>query len=572
MESEGPVQVLSCKPTLLKDVAKGQDSSYRQDGQAVSITLPQTSLADSEESNSSQTHEPSITTLPTEVTIKDNLTDHREVIIHYLDPSYLFKLLFELELDEVCTGTGLTRKKQAEILLDKVIKERAYLKFLTELSKCMEHMGHRYIVSLLRGEEFAIEEKTQSEMLLKCIGKESSLVTQLLNVDELIPHLYSHELVTSEELERIENSTNTSQERARILLTILKTKGPTAHFTFVHKCLAVEDRHLGHRELYQLLTVPRETRKRRASSSCTIVSKRYPCLLDPPEGITTDTYIQMITKIRADTLKGGKMLEATEAVIRKEVDALENPLEMKIALLLESCNLCMLNKQPDEVLVRVARAREMCMNLYSKESNAQVLEGRCEWVLARLYMYTEDFEKAKTHIDTAFTTIANCAKGEEKILISFVNGSIILDSKTNSRKDLQHAINSFKFAVSLASEEDYGMKMVQYCKIRLAQAYTGSSLDDLLENRDEVSQDNINEAKRVLRDIEHEEMHPRVKWRYLITCADVYRLDRQDKRALELAEKGFEFARKNNLMHETSKENLAKFEEYKRKLLKIPCT
>ena len=60
-------------------------------------------------------------------------------------------------------------------------------------------------------------------------------------------------------------------------------------------------------------------------------------------------------------------------------------------------------------------------------------------------------------------------------------------------------------------------------------------------------------------------MHPRVSWRYLIACADVHRLDRQDKQALEFAEKRFEFARKNKLVHETSKANLAKFEEYKPK-------
>ena len=569
---EGPILVLSSKAIQFKDVAKGKDSSYRQDDdQAVSVTLPQISRAVSEfkESESPWT-QPSITELPTEDTIRDNLTDHREAILHYLDPSHLFKLLSELELDEISTSTQLTRHKQADILLDKVIEEEEYLKFLVELDVSTEHMGHKYIVSLLRGEEFAREEEIeQSEILKKCIGKESSLVIRQLNVHELIPHLYSHELITSEERERLENLTNTSQERARMLLTILKTKGPTAHFTFVHKCLAVEDRHLGHRELYQLLTVPRETRKRRASSSCTIVSKRYPCLLDPPEGITTDTYIQKITKIREDTLKGGKMWEAAEAIVKREVDAPGNPLEMKIAILLESCNMCMLNRQPDEVVARVDRAREMCMSLYSQEGNAQVLEGRCEWVLARLYKFKGDFGKAKTHIDMAFTTIANCAKGEEKILISFVNGSIILDSKTSSRKDLRHAINSFKFAISLASEEDYGMKMLQYCKIRLAQAYVGSSMDDPLENADNISQDNINEAKRVLRDMEHEKMHPRTRWTYMITCADVYRLDGQLDQALAFAEKGFEFARKNNLVHETSEAVLALYKEYKRKLLKV---
>ena len=531
---------------------------FKKEHKNVLVSLSHTTLGHREEPD--RPWSPSIIS---EDTIRENLKKHKEAILRCLVPSQLYKLLSELHLDEVSTTTRLKRSKQAEILLDEVVKASAFFQFLEGLEEDTEHMGHKYIVSLLRGEKFATEEEIQlSETFRQQMKKELNSVLQSLNVKELIPHLQTNQLITNEEQERLTNPYNTSEEQTRILFSILKTKGPTAFYLLVEECLAKEESHLRHKDLYQLLTAVMETRKRGADDS-SMVSKRYPCLLDPPEGITTETYMEMIAQIRQDHMKGGQRWEAAENTINGEIGIPDNPLEMKIALLLESCNLYVLNRQPDEVLARVDRAREMCMSLYRQEGNAQVLEGRCEWVLARLYKFKGDFERAKTHIDTAYSLTANCAIGEEKILINFVNGSILLDSK-KSRQDLRHAIASFESAITLASEEDYGMNMGQYCKIRLAQAYVGSSLNDPAKSREGLSQHNIDNAKRVLRDLEHTDMRHRTRWSYLLTCSDVYRLDGQMDQANAYADRAFDWAQEHELGHEVK----SKFVEYRQKYLK----
>ena len=488
--------------------------------------------------------QPSITLLPTEDSIRENITRHKEAILHCLLPEQLQNLLCEIELSEICTTPCMTRQKQAELLLNR-LQHHTYLTILRSLENDKEHMGHKYIVSLLKGEEFAREEEIEDSKHLK---EKLCHSLQLLNVEELIPHLYSSELITGNEKERLTSPLTTTEDKARTLFSLLKTKGPTAFRIFVKKCLAIEGKHLGHKELYQQLTAPKETRKRRASS-CTTVSKRSPHLLDTPEGITTANYIEKIRRIRQYHLNG--RWKAAENTINGEIQAPENPLEIKIAVLLESCNSHVLNRKPDEVLAIVDQARTECTRLYTQEGNAQVLEGRCEWVLARMYQFEGDLEQAQTHIDTAFALTANCYMGEEMILINFVNGSIILDGKTKSRQKLNQAVHSFKSAITLASEEDYGMKMAQYCKINLALAYIGSSIFKPAKSRGGVSQDNIDEARKVVNDMEQEEMHIRTRWPYLLACSDVYRLDGQMDQAKAFIDQASKLAHENKLLYET---------------------
>ena len=231
---------------------------------------------------------------------------------------------------------------------------------------------------------------------------------------------------------------------------------------------------------------------------------------------------------------------------------------MKIALFLEGCNFYVLKKQPDKVIARIDTARQMCKRLYGQDRNAQVLEGKCEWTLARMYKFIGEYEKAKMHIDTAFALTANCEKGEQSIMIYYVNGSIILVDKEKSQQDLKRAINSFKSAIAIASEEDYGTKIAQYCKINLARAYVGSSLTNTETSGAGVSKDNIEEAKIVLKNMEHEEMHHRTRWTYLLACSDVYRLDGQMQQANAYADQALTLAQTKQLQYEV-KSKLAEY-------------
>ena len=503
--------------------------------------------------------QPSAVSLPTdqlEATIKENVTKYRKEILDSLNPSQLFQLIEDFELDEECTGQSMTRRQKAELLLTQVEKRNAYLTLFETLEQETEHMGHKYIMSLLRGQEFAGKEKTlESKMLLNKMRKDIGLVIREIDLKAIELHLVEEKLVTANELESLQNPHTTTQDKVKLLLTMLKTKGPAAHFIFVHKCLAVDQ---VHDDLYSMLTSPGGSRKRKLNcdTSSTKVTKRYPCFLEPPKGITTQSYLEIIAKIRKDHHIGGEMWKVAEDTIMKEISTPDNPLEMKIAFLLESCNPFMFNKQFETVFARVEQAREMCTKLYSRDGNAQVLEGRCEWVLSRLHKLKGEPDKAITHTNTAFSLIANCEPGEEMILTSFNHGCLLLNNKARTLGDLKKAINSFKFTISCASQEDYGTRIVQYCKLRLAQAYvaapsrfhSGIQSDDQEEMSPvEVTRENIEEAKQILRDLEQQDMHHRTRWSYYITCSDVYRVDGQTEQATTFADKAEEVAQEHKI-------------------------
>ena len=491
---------------------------------------------------------------PTEDIIKENFAKHRKEILSSLNPSQLFQIVEEFELDEEFIEQNMTRRQKAELLLSKVENRNAYLALLKNLEQDVEHMGHKYIVSLLRGQKFAKEEEMQeSKMLLSEMRKDVGLVIQAINLEALEPHLMEEKLVTSDELETLQKPQTTKQDKAKLLFNLLKTKGPTAHFIFVHRCLAVEE---VHGDLYSLLTASGSSRKRKleGNTSSTKVTKRYPSFLEPPKGITTQSYLQIIGKIRKDHHIGGELWKVAEDAIMEHVNSPNNPLETKIALLLESCNPYIFNRQFEEVFTRVEQAREMCTELYSCDSNAQVLEGRCEWVLSRLYKLKGETDEAIMHTNTAFSLIANCEPGEEMILTSFNHGCLLLNKKERTLGDIKKAITSFKFAISCASQEDFGTRIVQYCKLRLAQAYAGapskftsSSVDQEEMSRVEVPRKNVEEAKRILRELEDEDMHHRTRWSYYVTCSDVFRIDGQTEQAATFADKALEVTQEHKI-------------------------
>ena len=221
---------------------------------------------------------------------------------------------------------------------------------------------------------------------------------KLLNVDALGPFLVEAELVTSNELEFLRQARHTMQDKAKSLLTMLKTKGPTAHFIVVYTCLGQERSHVAHRELYKLLL---EDWQSGTLSRAVQVTKRYPCSLELPKGIRTEKYFQQIRTMRKCHQIGGEKWRETEDMYNKVVTSPDSTLEVKIALTLESCTMYVIDNQPDVVISRVERARVMCAELHDKGRNMQALEGRCEWVLARLYRYLKDNDKAREHLDKA---------------------------------------------------------------------------------------------------------------------------------------------------------------------------
>ena len=520
----------------------------------------ETSLADVGACNGTWTL-PRITSLPTEDCIRDNLKEHKQSLIESLNPSRLVQLLEDLELDDVFLEIRMTRKQEAERLLTKVIEKSAYSALLRSLEEDTEHMGHRYIASLLRGEQFETQEEITSEstVLMKRISEDMVMFTQGLNVDSLEPYLVSSGLLTTEEQSLLDSEVS-ALKKSKMLLHWLKTKGPTAHYIFVHKCLINEKDHCSHSELYSQLTNLTEGTKRKSDDDTktaqpTKVTKCYPPYLEPPQGITTTSYFQEMWAIRQFYQSGRKYWGKAEDVYREVMISTESPLEMKIAFLLESTYSFILDKQSTEVFARVDKAREMCNELYRYSRNAQAMEGRCEWILAKHYRYTGEHDKALSHLKEAFFLIGNYEPGEEKALANYCHGCTLVDMGTKTPKEKATAINALTTAVGCADQAERGVKIeciLKHGKIRLAQAYLGSSPKRPVGNNEEVPGDCVEDAKRILGDIHEQELdsHPRTKCMFLYTWSDVYKACGQFDEAGRSAELALDIAEKCSLKDE----------------------
>jgi len=469
------------------------------------------------------------------------LRHHQKVIVESINPSQLFSLYEQLGLDEVLMDRNTLRSQKAQQLINKVHEKNAYSAFLSCLEEDEEHMGHKYIVSLLRGTEYASDEEIRdSKSLQELFRKHMNLVVREIRVDTIEPHLMQTGLVTLEELEELTSPHITNQDKSRRLLTLLKTKGPTAHGILVHSCLAGVEIYS---ELCKLLTSKSQPNK------TTKVTKRYPNFLKIPKGISTELYRVTMRKVRRDFLKGRHKWPQAEDACIDIYTSTKHPLEMRIAFLIESCHAHMYKRESAKLLAKVEQAREMCNRLYGYECNAQVLEARCEWILARLYRYNKQFDKALAHVNTALCLLANYEQGEDRALANCCHGTLLMETTKSSREQRQ-AINALTISIECSNTQDYGEASI-FTYIILAQAYIGSMALSPAENR-RVPSEYIVEAKKILQafDQSYFSMDHRAHCAYLVTLSDVYRLNGELEQARKCADTALKITQAHRLDRE----------------------
>lgn len=479
--------------------------------------------------------------------LKDKIHKHKPAILDCLNPSDLFGLLEELGLDDVWEDKNKSRKELAEIVLKEVEKKQAYCDFLYSIEEDRDNMGHHYIACLLRGEQFAREEDMEESSRLHRRMKDVRNIVKMINVDALEPYLVREGLVTEDEQDRLKRPANTMQDKAKELLVLLKRKGPTAHSILVHKCLALEGTHLSHKEIHDSLLAG-GPRKRKGSTSTysqkTKVPKSQPLLLELPKGITNELYFKEIREMRRCHLIGKEKWQEAEDIYERCMACPDNPVEMKIALLLESCTMYITDNQPEVVQERVKQARLKCLEL--EFSNSQILEGRCEWVLAKLYRYVRDYTKADQHIRNAFHYHRNCEQGEDRALTNYCHACILLSVESSSSRDVETAISDLNIAIKSASEKKYGLD-TSHCKIRFAQANVGSSSHQPPGTSKVHS---VTDAQRALEEITEKDLQPRTRCMYHYTWSDVYRTTGQMDNAKQSAELALSIAKQHDFKTE----------------------
>ena len=270
----------------------------------------------------------------------------------------------------------------------------------------------------------------------------------------------------------------TRQNKVSFVLSLLETKGPTAHLLFV-KCLEQNSENPSHKDLLHLFDITTEVHmlKRKATvqlqAARTVVSKFIPRQAKAHGIIVSLTYLEAVEKIHGLQYKG----KCEAAIIEVEAYKSAGEVELYVALMCRNWYAYVnCHKSPKEIDNMVEDAMK---SLQAVESdNRAILESRCKWMLSKYYWYMNDKKKAQHHIDESMLIQAayQVAPGEDTLLTHYGKACTLLDTLAEqwsstvagwARKLIQNA-NDF------AVESDYGLYLSHHC-IRLAQISLRSS-------------------------------------------------------------------------------------------------
>ena len=492
----------------------------------------------------------------------EELNAFRRKIIQFLSPKQLFTCLCEHDLAEFSDGDfilneSISRNERNERILALVEAQgpQGYTQFLECLAEETEHLGHAHILHLLRGEHFEKQEEIEiSHRIQKQAKKNMTRIVKTVNFEVLAPHLHEHSLLTEGEHLAI------STQGVSHLLRVLATKGPTAYYKFAC-CLAEESEHCAHQEVFQMITDEVDSKffskQRKRLAECEkgyqckricAVTTRHPDRLRAQGTLHSENYFDCIRKIRKFHLTG-KWKQA-DTIVKECIQ--KNDRELHIAILLEDCTGYITRRDRDTVLLKVGRAMQLCDELPSNTDNGHFLVGRCKWVLAKLYRYTKELDKALECIQEATEHQSDIAAGEEDAaLTTYCHAMILLEHLNNpkysggSLGDRKNVQDLFERAIAYASNPDYGLD-ISHPRIRLAQLYLGSSPSQPGRNHDPSS---TSKASDSLKAVNADSLAPRTKCIFYYTMSDLAYSNSKDE-AKEFAQRSLDIAIQNGFKTE----------------------
>lgn len=428
-------------------------------------------------------------------------------------------------------------------------------RFVQALEKEQEHLGHRYILDLIRGSKHADEEEIAlSSRLRKRIGESritGKLLTNMNLKASLAWRMYSEKLMTEDELV-ILRSCLTNRERNKMILKLLNSKGPLAYIKFL-QCLkedSSDSSQVVHQELFSLICddesveikVTTVCRKRKArESEETSVTKRDPIRLEIEGELVTEHYLNIIKDVRHFHNEG-----QWDEVDKIVADSEEMSADFHVAVLLESCTGFITCKRSDKVEQTVRKARELCSKITNNCNT--FLRGRCEWTLAKLYRYTKENDKALEHIIMARHIQYNIRAGEDTALCNYCYACILMESLANrfDSYEYKEAKTSLELAIDHANSGEFGLD-VAHPRIRLAQLYLGSSPQRPGTKSDK---DSLKKARSSLDAVDLDSIAVRTQCIYYYTESDLYRNSGETEKATRSAQKALDIAKKNDFKTE----------------------
>ena len=426
------------------------------------------------------------------------------------------------------------------ILLSQKLESKSYFKLLEYLQREEWHLGHAYIRDLLEGKQHASEEDiAYSKAVKDAVLKRQKLFSEGMNFTALIPYMLECKLLTISDVKQLDN---TSESKLPNLLSIIDTKGPLGYSLFA-KCLQNEDSHVTHSQLYHLIHANID--------SSLLPEKHWKKLMNEEstmKGVTTLTrgvpnmhgilkgekYEQMINTFQTCQYSGdwAEMEAEASKYLGEGI-----PYELQIVALLEKAvGLVFHDQEQEESFSLISEAKEKCELVQG--DNSTFLEGRCEYVLAILYRYTKQYDKAREHAENAQRILFIVEQGYDTAFACLTYACLLIEtngSKTTEAKN---------YLAAAISESGAGM-----C-IRMAQLFIGSIHSSKDSAHDKNRSCTLRETEECLKNIEPDILSIYSRCRLCLIESNIFRFKEMRIESKAAAELGLNLATEYNFTNE----------------------
>ena len=448
--------------------------------------LSKVGLATSDE-DCSQSAQLSLTRNASDV-IASKVNQYHEEILGALNPIQLMPLLLKEQLLDFSEKSLLlgdsksTYEKSCHILQSLEAKDHsAYSKFLSCIKAEKNHMGHEYIASLLQENPFG----SQFELELSSRIREAiqTHCPQMMDISlqPLVPLMHKKHLLTSEEVEKLQNCYKTEHERVLLLLQLLNTKGPLAHGLFA-ECLRSESSHPTHNELYIALMSSCHAKQTTASRErkCT-VNDGAVIALDLPLARRWELQGALKGKTYNDMMREFQSCNHNGNWKRLEIEAakyMQCPIpEYIVVAYLEKAISWIFRRKPEVVLQLVGEAKKIVQTKIHGE-NHSILLGRSEYILSRLFRYLKNYKKAREHVANAKEHLYGIEAGEDSAFVYYCDACITVEclNEQSTQQDFERVDEIFGRAICDDRSHESGLGLVApHSLLRLAQMYLGAT-------------------------------------------------------------------------------------------------
>lgn len=485
-----------------------------------------------------------------------------EEIIACLNPlelwSYLanYKLLSSRDKDVLLMDKPREDKVRHILkVLEKTDTEDPYTKFV----KCLHdevqqkesggyHVGHEYLLAIIKGEPYASEEKLAASITSKTCIMDHIGDLQNIDITSLVLVMYAHNLLTVEEKNMLPKIDG--KEAIFKLLQILDTKGPLAHALFI-QCLGEEKSQPAHRELHEKII----SRKRPHNHGENVdivcsVPKKHPQRLRIEKPFCGKVFSEFMASIHKCYLNGS--WKKMESLAQNFILQNDDPQLNVMAIIVKGYSFSYRKGMGKKALECSQEAMSVLEENKINGSNHCFLLARCKHIKATIHRYLGQEDQSLKENEEALDVLHDCEPGDDASLLMYA----IACAKLDMLGKMQHNIPPLReisvidaylgFCVKHCRESTAGLCASEArCLIRLAQFSLGTTTDGKCWTQ--ASESDINKAESCLKQVDVSSISCRCQALYYVIESDLFRSMNDTTNAIKSTEKALKIAEENQL-------------------------